>query len=401
MVEYRYQAVDRTGQVVRGKIIAESVEQAAIKVKNELGLVPVEISEDLPKFRRKSRIGGSKQNFLLRFTQQLADLLNSGIQVDDALGVLIQLTGDLEFKKKIEEIRDDIQGGADLSQALTKHPDLFNESYVNMVRAGESGGVLGLCFQRLADYIEQDKEFRGSIKSALVYPFIVMSMGLIAVVVLFIFVIPRFVNLFNDLGQTLPLPTRILLGISNIFLNYWLFILIGLAAVISSYIYYKQTPDGKYQVDVIKNKIPFFGQVRIKLTVSRFCRILGTMLESGVPLLKGLEIAKSTINNQVFIRILDNLYEAVRKGETLSGFLKNEPDFPELAVFLIGVGERTGNLEGMLTRIAETFAKEVKRSLDAFLTIFEPMVILILGIFVLFVVISILLPIFSLQQMPF
>lgn len=401
MVEYTYQAVDRAGQTQRGMIAAESIDQAAMKIKKELGLIPVEVTEYVPKKKRGHRMGGSKQNFVLSFTQQMANLLNSGIQIDDALTILIQLTGDSSHAYVIEEIQNDIQGGTDLSQALSKHPDYFNNAYINMVRAGESGGVLNLCMKRLTEYLEQDREFRSSIKSSLMYPFTVLAMGLVALVVLFIFVIPRFVSLFDSLEQELPLPTQILLGISNGLIDYWLFILLGVGVMIAGYFYFKQTPDGKYQIDVIKNKMPFFGNIRVKMAVSRFSLILGTMLDSGVPLLKGLEIAKNTLNNEVFVRIIDNLYEAVRKGGTLSGYLKNEPEFPELAVFLLGVGERTGNLEGMLQKIADTFATEAKRNIEAFLTIFEPVVILGLGIFILFMVISILLPIFSLNQLPF
>lgn len=401
MVEYTYQAVDRTGQTHHGQIGAESIEQAVMKIKKEFGLIPVEVTEHVPKKRRIRRIGGSKQNFVLSFTQQMANLLNSGIQVDDALTILIQLMAGSSYAYVINEIQNDIQGGTDLSNALSKHPDFFDTSYINMVRAGESGGVLSLCLKRLAEYLEQDREFRSSIKSSLTYPFIVLAMGLAAVVVLFIVVIPRFVNLFDSLGQDLPLPTRILLGISNGLIDYWYIILLGLGVIIAGYFYFKQTPDGKYQTDVMKNKLPFFGNIRIKMAVSRFSLILGTMLDSGVPLLKGLEIAKNTLNNEVFVKIINNLYEAVRKGGTLSGYLKNEPEFPELAVFLLGVGERTGNLEGMLQKIADTFATDVKRSIETFLTIFEPLVILVLGIFVLFIVISILLPVFSLNQLPF
>lgn len=400
MVQYKYEAVDKRGQVVEGTIMAESSEKAAVKIKEELGLVPVDIGQLKSRSTKKSLFRGSKTNFLLNFTQQLGNLLNAGIQVDDALDILIKLTSKEHYKEIIKKIRNDIQGGSDLSYALSKH-SIFDDTYINMVRAGESGGVLGLCVERLADYIEEDREFKNSIQSALIYPVIVLLMGLLAVGVLFFFVVPRFVKLFGDLGQGLPLPTKILLGISTFLTNYWLFIVIGIPILIIIYVSYSLTDEGQYQLDVIKNRIPYFGQVRIKLAVSRFCRILGTMLQSGVPLLKGLEIAKSTINNQVYVEIIEDLYEAVRKGGTISGYLNGEPRFPELAVFLIGVGERTGQLEEMLLQAADNFAKDVRRSLDKFLTIFEPIVIFVLGLFVLFVVLSILLPIFSLQQLPF
>lgn len=401
MSEYKYQAVDRTGRTQQGKIAADSLEQATQKIKQELGLIPLEITQYTAKPRGGSRFGGSRKNFVLNFTQQLANLLNAGVQVDDALTILVQLTGDQHYRERIQQIQEDIQGGSDLSQALSKYPNLFDSSYISMIRAGESGGVLGLCAQRLTDYLEQDKEFRSSIKGALTYPFIVMIMGIIAVIVLFIFVVPRFVNLFASLGQSLPLPTRILLGISDFLLHYWYILAIVIAGAVAGYVYYKQTDEGRLRVDALKLKIPFLGQITTKMSVSRFCRILSTMLESGVPLLKGLEIAKSTLNNAVFVKIMDNLHDAVRKGGTLSGYLKTEENFPELAVFLIGVGERTGELDTMLQKVADTFAKEVQKSLDTFLTVFEPAVIVALGGFVVFVVISILLPIFSLQQLPF
>lgn len=401
MGKYRYQAVDRSGRLLKGRIFAESREQAISKIKSDLALIPTELVEEQLKIKGKSQLAGSKQNFLLNFTQQLANLLNSGIQVDDALTVLVKLTGNFEYRTMIIDIQQEIQGGANFSHALSKYPGYFNDSYVNMVKAGESGGVLGLCLERLADYIEQDREFKSSIKSAMLYPFVVLAMGLLAVVGLIIFVVPRFINIFDSLGQSLPLPTQILLGFSNAITDYWLLILLGIVTIIFSYFYYQNSSEGRYQLDNFKNQLPFIGQIRIKLAVSRFTRILGTMLESGVPLLRGLEIAKNTLNNQVFVKIIDNLYEHVRKGGTLVGFLQNEELFPELAIFLIGVGERTGNLEEMLGKVAETLAVDVKRTLKGFLTIFEPVIILLLGLFVLFVVLAILLPIFSLNQLPF
>ncbi|MCK4257725.1 MAG: type II secretion system F family protein [Halanaerobiales bacterium] len=401
MIEYKYQAVDRAGRNQKGTIAAESVEQATYKIKNEMGLLPVDISEQVAKFRLNRRIGGSKKSFVLTFTQQMSNLLNSGIQVDEALTILIQLTDQLDFREKIEEIQRELQGGSDLSQALSKYPDMFDETYISMVRAGESGGVLGKCLQRLSDYMEQDREFRNSIQSALLYPIIVTVMGLCAVVVLFIFVLPSFLELFTNMGQDLPMATQILVSISDILTKYGIFIFAGLIGMVLLYMGYQKTPEGSYRVDLIKNKMPFYGQIRIKMAVSRFARILGTMLESGVPLLKGLEIAKSITTNKIFVEIVENLYEAVRKGGTLSGHLKNESEFPVLAVFFIGVGERTGNLEEMLNQVSDTFEKDVQRSLDAFLTAFEPMVTVFLGGFVLFIVISILMPIFSMQQLPF
>lgn len=399
MIDFNYQAVDRTGKVFSGKINAETKKNAINKIK-EKGLIPLEILPQSSEGSIRRRSTGRKQKFILYFTQQLANLLNSGVQVDDALTVLIQLTRDQNFRKMIIQIQEEVQGGADLSQALAKHPDLFEESYVNMIRAGESGGVLGLCAQRLAEYIEQDREFRNSIKSSLMYPFIVVSMGLLAVVLLFVFVVPRFITLFNSLETSLPLPTQILLSLSSGIMEYWYLIIVTIFLILLGYFYYLNTPRGRYKIDEFKNRLPIIGQIRINLTVSRFTKILGTMMGSGVPLLKGLEIAKNTLNNQVFIHLVDNLYEYVRKGGTMVGFLENEPEFPELAVFLIGVGERTGNLEEMLNKVADTLANEVKRSLQAVLTAFEPVVVLLLGLFVFFIVISILLPIFSLQQLP-
>ena len=401
MVEYKFQAIDRAGKSQQGRILAESIEQASQKIKQELGLIPVEITQYVAKTSKGFSFGGSRKNFILNFTQQLANLLNAGVQVDDALSILIQLTTDPNYREHIQKIQEDIQGGSDLSQALSKFPYLFDVSYISMIRAGESGGVLGLCAQRLADYLEQDKEFRSSIKGAMTYPFIVLLLGIVAVFVLFIFVVPRFVNLFDSLGQALPLPTQILLGLSNFMLHFWYIVLILIAGTIAGFFYYRSTPEGRFRIDQFLLKIPFVGKIITKMSVSRFSRVLSTMLESGVPLLKGLEIAQNTMTNQVYVKTVENLHDAVRKGGTLSGHLKSEPHFPELAVFLVGVGERTGELDEMLKKVADTFAKDVQRSLEAFLTVFEPAVIVLLGVFVVFVVISILLPIFSLNQMPF
>lgn len=401
MQEYRYQAVDRTGKAHEGRILAESAEQAGAKIKQELGLVPVEIQEYVARVRRSLSIGGARKNFVFNFTQQLANLLNAGVQVDDALTILIQLTAEPAQKGRIQAIQEDIQGGADLSQALSKFPGLFNDSYISMIRAGESGGVLGLAAQRLTEYLEQDREFRSSVKSALSYPLTVIGVGILSVTFLFIFVVPSFSGIFQNMGAALPLPTRILLGVSGVFVHYWYLLLLGILLLTGGLAYYRSTPRGRYQLDRMSLSLPVIGGIQTKMAVSRFCRMLGTMMESGVPLLSGLEISKNTLSNQVFIQLIEELHEAVRKGGTISGFLKGQAVFPELAVFLIGVGERTGELEDMMKKVADTFQKEVKRNLDTFLTLLEPITILVLGVCVLFVVLAILLPMFTMNQMPF
>lgn len=403
---FYYTAVDGSAQIVQGSLEAQD-EKAVIGWLRESGYYPIRIERReaalAPSFQ--SRLGRlarrPSRRDVLTFTQQLAVLLEAGLEVDRSLAIVSELTENRRLQQIIRQVLADVQGGLSLADSLTKHPKVFSRLYVNMVKAGEAGGVLELVLGRLAAFMESTKALRDEILSALLYPSLVMAVGGGAVFVLLDFVIPRFARLFAEAGQLLPLSTRILLGISALTAGYWwvflgLLILGGLG--VRGYI---QTEEGKAMWDHLKLRLPVLGRLIRELEVARFARTLGTLLQSGVPILTALSIVAETIGNVAIARALPRLKEGVKRGEGIAGPLKACGVFPPMAVHMAKVGEETGRLEEMLLKVADVYDGRVKTSLKRLLSLLEPLLILSLGLIVGFIVLSMLLAIFSISEVPF
>lgn len=403
---FYYTAVDGSAQIVQGSLEAQD-EKAVIGWLRESGYYPIRIERReaalAPSFQ--SRLGRlarrPSRRDVLTFTQQLHVLLEAGLEVDRSLAIVSELTENRRLQQIIRQVLADVQGGLSLADSLTKHPKVFSRLYVNMVKAGEAGGVLELVLGRLAAFMESTKALRDEILSALLYPSLVMAVGGGAVFVLLDFVIPRFARLFAEAGQLLPLSTRILLGISALTAGYWwvflgLLILGGLG--VRGYI---QTEEGKAMWDHLKLRLPVLGRLIRELEVARFARTLGTLLQSGVPILTALSIVAETIGNVAIARALPRLKEGVKRGEGIAGPLKACGVFPPMAVHMAKVGEETGRLEEMLLKVADVYDGRVKTSLKRLLSLLEPLLILSLGLIVGFIVLSMLLAIFSISEVPF
>ncbi|OPX41370.1 MAG: type II secretion system protein GspF [Desulfobacteraceae bacterium 4484_190.3] len=409
MPTYSYKATDSAGKIVKGTLEAEQ-ERGVVASLHDMGYIPIKISlagRDRSRFDldlSKNIISIFKRistKDVVSFTQDLSALLEAGLQVDRALSTLIDVAEKEKFKEVIKDVLKTVQEGSYLSDALAKHPRVFSTFYVNMVRAGEAGGVLEAVLGRLGDFLESSQDLRDYIKSAMVYPVFLVSVGGISIIILLTFVIPKFSIIFSDMGQSIPLSTRFLIGFSEILRTYWLVILGGFGAVYFFLRRYIRTPAGRLRLDQYKMNFPVGGELIKKIEVSRFARTLGTLTKSGVPILQALNLVNEIIGNRAIARSMGKIYERVKEGEMLTKPLGEAGIFPTLAIQMITVGEETGRLDEMLLRVAETYEKMVRNMVKRFISLLEPVMILGMGLVVGFIVISMLMAIFSMSEMPF
>ena len=303
------------------------------------------------------------------------------------------------MKEVINSVLSGIRGGSSFSEALQRHPDIFPKLYTSMVRAGETGGVLDVVLDKLNEFLETSKELRDSVVSAMVYPLILTVTGGISIVILLTFVIPRFTAIFSEIGGSLPLSTRFILGVSTTLRSLWWVLLPAIAGVFVFVRFYVKTERGAYKWDELKLKL--FGDVVTKLETARFCRTLGTLLKSGVPFLQALNNSKDVMGNRIMAGSVDSITRNVREGKGIAAPLMDASIFPQLALSMIKVGEETGQLDTMLLRVATTYEKGLRDSVKRFMSLLEPAIILAMGIIIAFIVISMLMAVFSILELPF
>ena len=408
MTVYYYKATDQNGKYVEGDISAPDYRGAVQKIR-KLNYFPVKVSEEKKSsklsagMRLSLPIWGSPIPIkeLMTLTQQLATLVNAGLTLDDSLSTLIKLAETGNIKSILSGIRKKVHGGSSFADALAEHPKVFSKLYVNMIRAGEAGGILGETLSRLAMFMEKSVELKNSIRSAMVYPAILTFVGGTAVITLITFVIPQFSKLFEEMGAALPLPTQIMLGISSIIINYWPALILGTLGFISAFTFYIGTNKGRLRWDEILLKLPLFGPLIRKIEVSRFSLTMATLLKSGVPILQAMGIVQSIMINRVIADSVANLKKALKRGKGLSGPLEEAGIFPPMAVHMITVGETSGSLDEMLTKVSKTYDKEVEQSIKQVISLIEPMMILLMALIIGFIVISMLLAIFSANDISF
>ena len=405
MTVYFYQATDNNGKFIEGNLDAPDYNMAVIKIRG-LHYFPVHVWEEKPKKEFSLKLPSLgflppvPQKELLSFTQQLATLVNSGLTLDKSLSMLVQLTTREKTRKILTEIYNNVHAGKTFSAALTEHPRVFSKLYTNMVRAGEAGGVLGSVLNRLTDFLEKSEELKGNIRSAMIYPALLVLVGGSAVVVLMTVVIPKFASIFGDMGKTLPTSTTFLLNLSSFLSTYWWVILLLLAMGTAALMVYLKTEDGKYRWDSLALKLPLFGSLIRKIEVSRFSRTMSTLLTSGVPVLQSLFITRTILSNSVIAKGMDHIYNGLKGGKGISEPLQKLALFPPLAVHMITIGEETGTMDEMLAKISVSYDKEVERSIKQLISLIEPFMILLMGGIVGFIVISMLMAIFSINEVP-
>jgi general secretion pathway protein F len=405
MPSYSYKASTFEGKIVAGTMEAADGGTVSLKLQ-EMGLLPVHIGSqtrqtllrreiDWPWKRKRIR-----RKDLLIFTQELHTLIHAGFPLDRSLAVLGKLAESPAMAEVIQDVLKEVKGGKSFSEALAKYPAVFPKVYISMVKAGEAGGVLEEILTRLSSYLVTSEELRSYIISAMVYPVLLSVVGAISVTILTLFVVPRFTAIFQDMGVPLPLPLAFLKAVSTFLTYYWW---VALAVVVLAVLYFKrfrESSDGRLQWDRWMLRIPLAGAVFRKIEVARFSRSLGTLLHGGVPLLQSMTIVRDIIGNQSIAIAIEPIRNGIKKGEGITQPMKQSGVFPPLAMHLIEVGEESGKLDSMLIQVADVYDVEVRNSIKALIAFFEPALILLMGVIIGTIVVSMLMAIFSINDIP-
>ncbi|MDB4349327.1 type II secretion system F family protein [Omnitrophica bacterium] len=400
MAVFVYKAKKGPTEIVQGTIEAASKTSALTKL-SQLGYFPISIrKEGSAASRTASAINFFKRvklHDLSIFTRQLSDLLDSGLTLLNSLNVIYQQTENKSFQSIIRDVRDQVRDGRPFSEALKKHPSVFSNLYVSMARSGETAGMLEDILARLANFSEARERLQTKVKSALAYPAVMASVGLITIIVLITFVIPKIVAMFEDLGQSLPVPTAVLISVSRFTVNYW-YLIIGFI-VLFAFIWTRiaRTKEGRLAIDGLKLGLPVVGDLIQKSEIATFSRTLGTLLQNGVPILGSLEVVSTTMQNAVLKNEIVQTYGEVRDGKGLSKSLALRKHFPLFAINMIAVGEEGGNLEKSLFKVADSYERETDNLIKIMTSLLEPCLILTMGLIVGFIVVSMLLPIFQIN----
>jgi type II secretion system protein F len=402
MPVFAYRAADRRGQTIDG--VMEAVDARAVidRLRKE-AYFPIKVAVQAERASLLS-FGGTarvRPRDLLALTQMLATLFEAGLPLDRALSILQELAPSPRVKTIVTDLLHSVRGGSSLSEALAKHhPRPFSRLYINMVRAGEKGGVLEVSLRRLAEFLEARAAFGDAVKTALAYPLVITTVGAAAIVFLMTFVIPRFATIFNDLGQAIPLPTQILLSVSAAVQGYWwVGATLALGGVLAWRIW-TSTPQGRARWDELMLRLPIVGPLATKIETARFARTLGTMLKSGVPVLGAMAVVGDMMSNQFVGAAVARLADGVKRGGTIAVGMQEHTTFPPLATHMVRVGEETGRLEEMLLKVADTFETDVRGEMKRVLGLLEPAIILGMGVLVAFIVVAMLLAIFSINEVP-
>ncbi len=404
MPEFFYRAVTMAGKPAQGAL-SRATEKAVARELHRQGLVPVYIGS-----RRQSAAGGLALPWLGRsrvrsrdrlfFTQELSTLVNSGLPLDRALSICAELTERKALRSVITDVLQELKGGKSLGDSLEGHPEVFSELYRNMIRAGEASGSLDVALERLADLERSSDELRGQLISAMIYPLLLALVATGSILVMMYYVVPRFAQVFSESGMPIPTPTYLLLAASDLLRNYGWIAALALAAVISGARYHVRTPAGRRRWHAWKLKLPVAGDVFRKVETARFARTMATLLANGVPLLQALRIVKGLLGNVVLEDSLTAVAQGVQRGEGLAGPLRKTGAFPPLAGHLLTVGEETGKLDVMFQRMADIYDNDTRAAIKRATALFEPLVILTMGLVVGAMVLSMLLAIVSINDVP-
>ena len=403
MAVFEYLAISGAGRESTGIIEADSPAAARRRLR-EQGLHPVTVGESAVggiaarEVRLRSLIKRKPAEEVSLLTRQLAVLLEAGMPIVDALSAVLEQVDTPRLERVIHELRDKVKQGATLGDALAAHPREFSDLYVNMVRAGESSGALEAVLFRLADYLQNQIRIANRIKSALAYPMIMCTFGLAVIAFLMTFAIPKISQVFEDLNRNLPAITTFLIKTSTAARDYWWLGLVVLTAVVFALNRYTKTPSGRRRWDWLRLNAPVFGDLSRKLAMSRFSRTLGTLVEGGLTVMPALDIVKRVVQNVILEDAVDEARKAVRRGQDLATPLRESGLFPPMLVHMVSLGERSGQLEKMLLRVANAYEEEAETKVSTLMSLLEPAIILVMGVFVAFLVLAILLPIVDIGQ---
>lgn len=403
MAVYEYKAFNKKGKTVSGVIDADSSQEARIKLREEDVFI-TDIYETTSVQEKKSSanivlFARIRPIEISVMTRQLSTLLNAGIPLVEGLSAIIEQIDNKGLKKIMSQVRESVREGMSFADALSRHPRAFSHLMVNMIRSGESSGSLEIVLLRLADFLEQQIELKRKVGSALIYPTVTISIALIVLLFLLVYVVPSVTQIFADMKQTLPLPTAILIAVSRFTQRYWWLFFLTAIAVFSGVKAYTKTEDGRIHFDRLKLKMPLFGPLVRKIAITRFSRTLGTLLKNGVPLLNALDIVKNVVGNKILEQTIDDARTHIGEGSTIHDPLKRSGVFPPIVIHMIFVGEKSGTLEEMLNKVADTTDNEINTAINTLTSLLEPIMIVGLALVVGFIVLSILLPIFEINQL--
>lgn len=403
---FEYQAINAQGKTISGHLQANNRNDLREKLRRD-GMFLSDAKESQHKDEKsvpgnvKIKLGGGKPKTgdIALMTRQLSTLISSGIPLVESIQALSEQVENLNLKKALSDIKEKVNEGSSMADAMQSHvPNTFDKLYVNMIGAGEVSGAFDIVLNRLADYTENQDKLKGKVSSALAYPIAMVCIAFLAVIVIFTLIIPKLITLFNDLEQALPLPTQILIALSNIFTSYW-YIALGVI-IITIFIVrkYLSTYKGLYNYHRFLLNMPIFGRLFRMVSISRFASTLSTLLSSGVPILTAMDIVKNVINNLVLTEVIDKVRNNLREGDSISVPLKNSGEFPPMVTHMISVGEKTGELEDMLKKISETYEMQVDRAVSTITSLIEPLMMLVLMLGIGFIVLAVMLPMFNMNQ---
>ena len=396
---YAYTAIDpASGRTVKSNIEAESEHGAAAKLR-EQSLHVAEVRA-IKSAGGKKAFGGKptkvKGKALVVFSRQFATMIDAGIPILRCLDILQSQTKDPALKHAVETVTQDVKSGLTLNEAMLKHPGVFSKLYVNMIKAAELGGILDQILERLSGFLEYEAEIRGKIKSAMMYPMLVLGFSQVMLFALFTFVLPKFKDIFTGMNAELPPVTKGLFAVGDFMQAYWWAVIGFLFAVFIGIKQWAKTPGGRYQLDFIKLRVPIVGDLSLKMSIARFARTFGTLINSGVPMMRSLEIVGETLGNVVLCQAIDDTRNSLREGNKLSVPLTASGLFPTMVTTMIDIGEETGRLPEMLVKVGEFYDQEVEQAVKGLTSMIEPLLIIFLGVVVGFIAISIMVPIFKL-----
>jgi len=395
---YRYSAMDPSGRTVSGTLEADSFELVRTKLSDlnyhVLSIRQAKAGNSLKEaFNNMQRV---KLRDLVMFSRQFATMIDAGLSVVKCLDILQKQTRNPKMKEVIGEVKRDVAGGMSLTESLQKHPRIFSPLYVNMMRSAEAGGILDIVLDRLSTFLEKEQETRNKIKSAMTYPAVVFCFAMLMVMGLLFFVLPKFKGIFETMGLKLPLTTKILLNSSTYLQQYWYIALVMIIGSVVLIKIFSRTDRGKYAIDSAKLRLPIFGDLILKTSVSRFARTFGTLISSGVPVLRALEIVSDTAGNRVISEIVVRARVSIKEGEKISTPLFGSRIFPVMVTQMIAIGEETGRLDQMLVKVSNFYDDEVDNTLKSLTSLIEPLMIVGLGLIVGFIAVSVISPIYAL-----
>ncbi len=392
---FAYTAIDGSGRVIRATMEADN-EQLVISKLRDQSLHCTDIKRS--NRAKTAGIGGKKPKAksLVVFSRQFSTMIDAGIPILRALEILSEQAKDPPLKAAIEQVTTDVKGGLTLNEAMTKHPNVFSKLYVNMIRAAEVGGILDQILDRLAGFLEYESEIRGKIKSAMMYPILVLIFSQIILFALFSFVLPKFKEIFSGMDVEMPPVTAALFAMGDFMQKFWWVILLALGGAFFALKSYSKTERGRYQMDYLKLKLPIVGELSLKMSIARFSRTFGTLISSGVPMMRSLEIVGETLGNKVLTQAIEETRLSIREGNKLSQPLHESNLFPTMVTTMIDIGEESGRLSEMLVKVGDFYDQEIEATVKGLTSMIEPLLIIFMGVVVGFIAISIMTPIFKL-----